>query len=161
MGATEVSCLYRRTGDEMPGNSRDEGQAIEEGTVFQWLASPVAILSHASGHVRRVKCIRMRLGPPDRSGRPRPEPIPGSEFEISADTVVLAMGYTPGPELGQVAPGLKTRASGLVVVDPSTGRTSREGVWAGGDNVKGPSLVATAVAQGRTAASDIHRMLGD
>ena len=160
LGAPEVSCLYRRTREEMPGNPRDEALALDEGTDFQWLLSPEELLSDADGHVRGVKCLRMRLGAPDDSGRPRPEPIPGSEFELPADTVVLALGYGSDPFLTRAMPGLEAQARGLVVVDPPTGRTSREMVWAGGDNVTGPSLVATAVAQGRLAAADIHQKLG-
>jgi len=103
--------------------------------------------------------VRMRLGEPDRSGRPRPVPIEGSEFIMEVDTVVLAIGYWPDPVIGETTPGLETRKWGLIVADPETGATSREGVFAGGDNVTGPDLVVTAMAAGRKAARSIDAYL--
>ncbi|MGW8265548.1 MAG: NAD(P)-dependent oxidoreductase [Longimicrobiales bacterium] len=159
LGAEEVVCYYRRTEAEMPGNDVDRRLAREEGVVFKWLAAPVRILSDGGGHVRGLRLARTTLGLPDESGRRRPEVVPDTEFDVAADTVVLALGFTPDPTLPSRTSGLKTRAGGLLVVDPITGRTTRERVWAGGDNVRGPSLVAHAVAQGRAAARDIHRYL--
>jgi glutamate synthase (NADPH/NADH) small chain len=159
LGAREVWCLYRRSRSEMRGNPRDAELALEEGATFHWLASPLEILADEGGRVRGVRCVRNRRGRSMDPGRAPPDPIPGSEFEFPADTVVLALGYTPDPALTLETPGLESRLSGLVVVDPSTGRTAKERVWAGGDNVTGPSRVAAAVAQGRKAATDIHQRL--
>jgi glutamate synthase (NADPH/NADH) small chain len=159
LGSTAVTCYYRRTEDEMPGNSEDRRLAREEGTAFEWLASPVRLLDDGEGHVRGVRMVRTRLGEPDSSGRPCPIPIPGSHFEVHAETVVLALGFLPDPSLVRGTPGLEGGDRGLLVVDPLTGRTTRDKVWAGGDNVRGPSRGAYAVAQARVAARDIHRRL--
>jgi glutamate synthase (NADPH/NADH) small chain len=159
MGASEVTCVYRRTEEEMPGNARDREYAKEEGTRFEWLVAPVRFVGDERGRVRAMECVRMSLGEPDESGRRRPLPIEGSEFEIPVDTVLLALGYWPDPALGESTPGLDTHDWGLFTVDEETGRTSREGVWAGGDNVLGPAVVVTAVAHGWRAAADIHRHL--
>jgi glutamate synthase (NADPH/NADH) small chain len=143
----------------MPGNPRDEALAREEGTTFQWLVDPVEILSDDEGRVRGLKCLHMRLGEADESGRPSPEPIQGSEFEIPADTVVFAVGSIPDSALAREVPELEVGEGGVLLVDPSTGRTPREMVWAGGECVTGPSPVALAVSQARRAASDIHQRL--
>jgi len=159
LGASAVTCVYRRSREEMPGNPRDQALAEEEGATFQWLASPVEILSDEEGRVRGLKCLRIQLGGPDESGRPSPEAIPGSEFEIPADTVVFAVGSLPDPALARDIRGLEVGTGGVLAVDPSTGRAARELVWAGGENVTGPSPVAQAVSQARTAAEDIHQKL--
>jgi glutamate synthase (NADPH/NADH) small chain len=160
LGAEEVVCYYRRTEAEMPGNPTDRRLAREEGVGFEWLVSPVRILQDEAGHVRGIRLVRTRLGGVDESGRRRPEVLPGSEFDVNADTVILALGFSPDPDLPLRTPGLEARNGGLLIIDPATGRTTRKGVWAGGDNVRGPSLVAHAVAQARVAARDIHRSLG-
>jgi len=159
LGAEEVVCYYRRTEDELPGNPMDRKLAREEGMSFRWLVAPGRLLGDARGHVRAMRLVRTTLGPRDSSGRRRPEPVPCSEFEVCADTVVLALGFTPDPTLPLSTPGLKARDEGLLMVDPATGRSTRNRVWAGGDNVRGPSLVAHAVAQARAAALDIHEAL--
>jgi glutamate synthase (NADPH/NADH) small chain len=159
LGASAVNCAYRRSREEMPGNPRDEALALEEGATFQWLVSPVEVLSDDESKVRGLRCLRMQLGRADESGRPIPKAIPGSEFELPADTVVFAVGSIPDPDLARDLPGLEVGQGGVLVVDPSTGRTAREMVWAGGENVTGPSPVARAVAQARTAAEDIHQRL--
>jgi glutamate synthase (NADPH/NADH) small chain len=159
LGADAVTCYYRRTEEEMPGNPEDRRLAREEGAVFEWLLAPVRLLDDGRGHVRGMRLVRMRLGERDSSGRPWPLPIPGSHLDVCADTVVLALGFEPDVELPRRIPGLETQDGGLLLADPETGRTTREMVWAGGDNVRGPSLVAYAVAQARRAARDIHRHL--
>jgi glutamate synthase (NADPH/NADH) small chain len=159
LGAETVTCHYRRTEEEMPGNPEDRRLAREEGTTFEWMVAPVRLLDNGQGHVRGVRMLRTRLGGPDPSGRPAPLPIPGSDFDISADTVVLALGFRADPSLARTTSGLDAGEGGLLIADPATGRTSRELVWAGGDNVRGPSRVAHAVAQGRRAATDIHAHL--
>lgn len=159
LGGRDVKCVYRRTEEEMPSHVRDRWLAREEGVLFEWLTAPKRILANDDGHVRAVEFLRTRLGHPDSSGRPAPEPIPGSEFELPADTVILALGMKPDPGLVGKTPSLETLDEGWVVADARNGRTTREMVWAGGGNVLGPSPVASAVAQARRAAADIHERL--
>ncbi len=159
LGAREVTCVYRRTEAEMPGNPRDRALAVEEGARFLWLSLPQRIVEREGGGLQAVECCRARLGSTDESGRRGPEPVPDSTFHIQADTVVLALGYLPDPSLARSGTGLETDREGLVVADPRTGRTSRKMVWAAGDTVSGPSLVPTAVAQARAVAADIHQKL--
>ncbi len=154
-----VVCVYRRTEAQMPGRAEERVNAREEGVRFEYLMAPVRFIGDEHGHVKGMEVVRMRLGAPDRSGRPRPEPIEGSEFVMDVDTVVLAIGYWPDPIIGETTPGLETRKWGLIVADPETGATSREGVFAGGDNVTGPDLVVTAMAAGRRAARSIDAYL--
>ncbi|RME45750.1 MAG: NADPH-dependent glutamate synthase [Chloroflexi bacterium] len=159
LGAKEVVCVYRRTEAEMPGNERDRTFAKEEGVQFRWLTQPIRFIGDESGHVVAMECIKMELGEPDESGRRRPVPIEGSNFTMPVDTVVLALGYWPDPLIGETTPGLETHDWGLITIDEDTGSTTREGVFAGGDDVLGPDLVVTAVAQGRTAAQAMHEYL--
>ncbi len=159
LGAKEVVCVYRRTEAEMPGNERDRTFAKEEGVQFRWLTQPIRFIGDENGHVVAMECIKMELGEPDESGRRRPVPIEGSNFTMPVDTVVLALGYWPDPLLGETTPGLETHDWGLITIDEDTGSTTREGVFAGGDDVLGPDLVVTAVAQGRTAAQAMHEYL--
>ena len=161
LGAKDVTCVYRRTEEEMPGNPRDRGYAREEGTEFEWLVAPVRFIGDEGGRVRAMECVRMELGEPDESGRRRPVPVDGSDFEMPVDTVILALGYWPDPTLGEQTENLETHRWGLLVVDEETGRTSRDRVWAGGDNVLGPAVVATAVAHGWRAAADMHDRLSN
>jgi glutamate synthase (NADPH/NADH) small chain len=159
LGAAEVICAYRRTEAEMPGNVRDRTFATEEGVEFRWLTQPVRIVADEDGRVRAMECIRMELGEPDQSGRRRPIPVEGSEFFMDVDTVISALGYWPDPLLGETTPDLRTHDWGLIEIDDATGSTSREGVFAGGDDVLGPKLVVTAVAQARVAAQAMHEYL--
>lgn len=156
LGASSVTCLCRTGGDEVGGNPRDEALAREEGVVFQRLVEPVEILSDETGHASGVRIRRLRPGPLDESGSAALEAVPGSEFEISADTVVFALESGPDPDIIREISGLE---QGELLVDETTGRTGREMVWAGGECVTGTSTVAEAVAQGRAAAADIHRKL--
>jgi len=158
IGAQAVTCLYRRTEAEMPGNARERKNAIAEGARFEYLVAPVKFLGDGNGHVRTVVCLRMELGEPDSSGRRRPVPVPGSEFEFEADTVVLALGYEGDPLIPESTPGLTTKWN-LIQADPATGQTSRAGVFAGGDVVTGPDLVSTAAASGLRAAAAIDQYL--
>jgi len=159
MGAPQVNCVYRRTEAEMPGRREEKRNAREEGIQFTYLTAPVGFTQHDDGRVRSVICQRMKLGEPDASGRPRPVPIPGSEFEIEADTVVLALGYRADKLLETATPGLDADKKGLLVIDPETGRTSRPGIFAGGDNVRGPDLVVDAVADAKRAAAAMDEYL--
>jgi glutamate synthase (NADPH/NADH) small chain len=156
LGAGEVTCVYRRTEAEMPGNEKDRALSREEGVDFKWLTQPVQLVGGDDGRVAAMKCLQMELGEPDDSGRRRPVPVEGSEFTLAVDTVILALGYYPDPLIGDTTPGLETHDWGLITIDEETGVTSREDVFAGGDAVVGPDLVVTAVAQGRAAAEAMH-----
>lgn len=159
MGAGEVTCLYRRTENEMPGGVKDRHMAMEEGASYQFLTQPVKFIAGEDGRLAAVECLRMELGEPDSSGRRRPMPVEGSNFIVQADTAILSLGYWPDPLLGETTPGLETHNYGLIVSDPITGATTRPGIYAGGDAVTGPKLVVTAVAAGRAAAEAIDRYL--
>jgi glutamate synthase (NADPH/NADH) small chain len=159
LGADEVVCLYRRTEKEMPGGRHDRELAKEEGAEYQFLTQPVRFIPGENGRLAQIECIRMVLGEPDKKGRRRPVPVEGSNFIVQADTAVLALGYWPDPVIGETTPGLKTENYGLIVIDQETGATSRPGVFAGGDDVTGPSLVVTAMVAGRKAAAGIDSYL--
>jgi glutamate synthase (NADPH/NADH) small chain len=159
LGAEQVICVYRRTEAEMPGNERDRQFAKEEGVEFHWLTQPVRFMGNDAGQIAAMECIRMELGEPDDSGRRRPVPIDGSEFTMEVDTVISALGYWPDPLLGESTPGLETHDWGLITIDDESGATSRENVFAGGDDVLGPNLVVTAVAQAKVAAAAMHDYL--
>jgi len=155
LGASQVTILYRRTQAEMPASPEEINEAIHEGIKILFLAAPNKIASRNAKI--ELECIRMKLGEPDASGRRRPVPLPGSEFAIEFDTVIAAIGQSP-----QVPPGfgLKLARDNTIQVDPQTLATSRQGVFAGGDAVSGPSSVIEAIAQGRKAASSIDKYLG-
>ncbi len=158
-GAKEVSCVYRRTEAEMLGREEERRHAKEEGVRFIYQAAPIRVVA-ADGHrVHSVRFQKVELGPPDESGRPRPVPIIGSEFEIRADTVVIAIGYKVERLLFQTTPGLDATDWGTVVADPNTGAASRPGVFAAGDNVRGADLVVTALADAKRAAASIDECL--
>jgi glutamate synthase (NADPH/NADH) small chain len=158
-GAAEVICLYRRDFANMPGSRKEYHSAIEEGAKFSFLTNPTAVLGNAQDQVTHVRAIRMQLGEPDASGRRKPDPVPNSAFEQPADVVLIAYGFDPVPfptnsDLHQV----KVNAWGGVVVDDNQ-MTSVPGVFAGGDLVRGPSLVVHAVRDGRKAAKAMHAYL--
>ncbi len=140
----------------MPGNPRDRRLAEQEGARFRWLAQPVGFRPGEDGRLAFMDCVEMRLDEPDLSGRRRPLPVDDSQFAVEVDTVILALGYLGDPATIGRIPGLEADAGHLVVIDPQTGATSREGLYAGGDSVLGPALVVTAVAQGRRAAEAMH-----
>jgi glutamate synthase (NADPH/NADH) small chain len=159
LGAEEVTCLYRRTLREMPGGAHDRELAREEGAIYQFLIQPIRFIAGENGRLAQVECMKMELGEPDDSGRRRPVPIEGSNFIVDADTAILALGYWPDETIGKTTPDLETHKWGLIVVDPATGKTSREGVYAGGDGVSGPDLVVTAMKAGRNSAQAINEYL--
>jgi len=161
VGASEVTCLYRRTQPEMPGNVHDRLHAEEEGAAFRFLTQPIRFIAGHDGRVAAVECLSCRLGARDASGRRRPVPIEGSNFLVPADTVVLALGYWPDPTLGETTPDLETRDWGLIVADPANGATSRTSIYAGGDAVTGPDLVVTAMRAGHRAADSINAYLAE
>ena len=157
LGAEHVACVYRRTEAEMPGRGEERRNAREEGVRFEMLTLPVRFIGE-NGHVTGVECQKMELGEPDESGRRRPIPVKGSNFVIPADTVAIAIGYGADPLVPKTTSGLKSDRKALIQID-SLGRTSRPGVFAGGDNVNGADLVVTALADGRRAAAAIHQYL--
>jgi len=159
LGAEEVTCWYRRTEEEMPGNERDRALAGQEGAAFEWLAQPVRITAGPDGRVGAMECTRMRLGEPDATGRRRPVEIPGSGFVAEVDTVILALGYLADTDTVATVPDLEVDERSLIAIDAESGMTSREGLFAGGDAVLGPALVVTAVEQGRRAAESMHRFM--
>ena len=158
LGAETVTCVYRRTEAEMLGRGEERVNAREEGVQFDMLTSPLRVIGDDQGRVTGVECQRMELGEPDDSGRRRPVPVPGSEFVIEADTVAIAIGYGADPVVPETTEGLKARRNALIEIDEE-GRTSRRGVFAGGDNVNGADLVVTALADGRRAATAIAEYL--
>ena len=161
LGAPEVHIVYRRSRDEVPARAEEVHHAEEEGIIFDFLTNPVEIHGDENGWVRGIRCIRMELGEPDASGRRRPIPIPGSEFEMAVDTVVMALGTQPNPLVFTEAKELERTRWGTVVADERTGRTKMQRVWAGGDIVTGAATVISAMGAGRVAANDIHAYLND
>ncbi|MCE5243672.1 MAG: NADPH-dependent glutamate synthase [Syntrophobacteraceae bacterium] len=155
----EVHIVYRRSPEEVPARLEEVHHAKEEGIIFDFLTNPVAILGDEKGMVHAMRCIRMALGEPDESGRRRPVPIEGSEFEMEVDQVVMALGTSPNPLVFFNADGLKRNKWGTVVADQETGRTTMKGVWAGGDVVTGAATVISAMGAGKRAAADIDRYL--
>jgi glutamate synthase (NADPH/NADH) small chain len=158
LGAEEVHIIYRRTEAEMPARVEEVTHAKEEGIQFHLLENAKRILGHEDGRVRAIECLRYKLGEPDKSGRPRPVEIPGSEFTIDLDTVIVAIGNDSNPLISQTTPQIQTTKWGNIVVDDD-GKTSMDGVFAGGDIVLGAATVILAMGQGRRAALSINRML--
>ena len=155
MGAKEVYIVYRRGEAEMPARLEEIHHAKEEGVEFRFLTAPVEVLGDDKGFVTGLKCIRMELGEPDASGRRRPVEIPGSEFVLPVQLVIPAIGNTPNPLIRTTTPGLEANRKGCLVVEEDTLRTSREGVYAGGDVVTGAATVILAMGAGKQAAASI------
>ena len=158
-GAKSVTCLYRRDKENMPGSMREVANAEEEGVVFEWLAAPRALLGDAEA-VTGVRAVRMRLGPPDSSGRRAPEPMDDSEFDLPAQLVIKALGFDPEDlpnTLG--ADDLAVSRWGTVKIDRRTQAANLDGVFAAGDIARGASLVVWAIRDGRDAAASIHSYL--
>ena len=154
----ETTIVYRRTEVELPARKEEVHHAKEEGIDFQMLTNPVEILGDERGWVRAIKCVRMELGEPDESGRRSPVVIPGSEFEIPADTVIMALGTAPNPLIAKTTAGLETTRRGGLVADEA-GATTRPGIFAGGDAVTGAATVILAMGAGRKAAAAIDEYL--
>ena len=156
LGARDVTIVYRRTIDEMPAYPHEVEEAEEEGVRFQWLAAPIRFLG--CGRLVAVECRTMKLGEPDASGRRRPEPVPGSEFVVPAETAVKAIGQRGRDELAELVEGLRL-SRGRVEVDPLTGRTANPKFFAGGDAVNGGSSAVEAVREAKRAARAIDEAL--
>ena len=158
LGAEKVHCIYRRTKAESPARAEELHHAEEEGIEFHWLTNPVEILDDGAGNVRAMRCIRMELGEPDESGRRRPLPVTGSEFEFPIDIVVYAIGTNANPIIGQTSK-LKLNKRGYIETDKDLA-TSLAGVFAGGDIVTGAATVIEAMGAGRKAARSMKKYLG-
>lgn len=158
-GVEEVHSIYRRSRAEMPARKEEVEHAVEEGIIFHPLTNPVRILGTEDGWVRGIECLKYELGEPDESGRRSPIPIPGSEFVIEVDTVVMAVGQSPNPTVIRTTQGLESNRKGALIIKPETGQTSREGVFAGGDAVSGGATVILAMGEGKVAARGIHEYL--
>lgn len=151
LGAEEVYIVYRRSETELPARLEEVHHAKEEGIIFKLLNNPKQIVGE-DGWVKGMECIKMELGEPDASGRRRPVPIEGSEFVIELDTVVIAIGQSPNPLIKSTTKGLDTQSWGGIITEEETGKTSKEGVYAGGDAVTGAATVILAMGAGKDAA---------
>lgn len=159
LGAEKVYVVYRRSMDEMPARNEEIEHAVEEDIIFNVLCNPIEILSDKSGNVNGMKCIKMELGEPDESGRRSPVPIDGSEFVLDIDTVIMSIGTSPNPLIRNTTEGLETNRRGCIVTSGEGGKTSREGVYAGGDAVTGAATVILAMGAGKDAAKAIDEYI--
>ncbi len=155
----EVHIVYRRSEAELPARAEEVHHAKEEGIIFDLLTNPVEILTDEKGWVNGMKCIRMELGEADASGRRRPVEIKGSEFVIDVDTVIMSLGTSPNPLISNTTKGLEINKRRCIIAEESTGKTSKEGVYAGGDAVTGAATVILAMEAGRAGARGIHEYL--
>jgi glutamate synthase (NADPH/NADH) small chain len=158
LGAENVKIVYRRSRNELPARMEEIENAIEEGVEMLYLTAPTEVLGDGD-RVTGLKSIKMELGEPDSSGRRRPVPMPGSEFVLPLDTLIVAIGQSPNPLISSLTPGLKIEKWGGIITNPSTGETSRKGVYAGGDAVTGAATVILAMGMGKTAARAIKEFL--
>ena len=154
----EVHIVYRRSMEELPARKEEVEHAQEEGIIFDLLNNPVKVIGDDQGWVSHVECIKMELGEPDASGRRRPIPVEGSEFQIEADCMIMAIGTSPNPLIRSTTPGLEVNRRGCLVVDENE-LTTKDGVYAGGDAVTGAATVISAMGAGKKAASSIDEYL--
>ena len=158
IGAEKVYIMYRRSEEELPARREEVHHAKEEGVEFMMLTNPVEILGNEDDFVKAVKCEKMELGEPDASGRRRPVEVPGSEFVLDVDCVIMAIGTSPNPLIKSTTKGLETQKWGGIIVDEN-GKTTREGVFAGGDAVTGAATVILAMGEGKIAAKAIDEYI--
>ncbi len=159
LGAEKVTIVYRRGESEMPARLEEIHHAKEEGVEFRFLTAPVRVLGDEEGRVTALECVNMELGEPDASGRRRPVEVPESNHALEADMVIAAIGNTPNPLIRATTAGLEANRRGCLVVDEETMRTTREGVYAGGDIVTGAATVILAMGAGKHAARSIHEYI--
>ena len=159
LGAENVYIVYRRGMAELPARKEEVEHAEEEGIIFKTLCNPVEILPDENGFVKAITCIEMELGEPDASGRRRPIEKKGSEFTMDVDTVIMSLGTSPNPLIRSTTPGLETNKHGCIVTEGDEGKTSREGVYAGGDAVTGAATVIKAMGAGKAAAKAIDEYI--
>jgi len=159
LGADQVRIVYRRSREEMPARAAEIHHAEEEGIEFYLLTNPIRFIGDENGRVTQMACLQMELGEPDESGRRRPVPVEGSEFILECDLAVVAVGAGANPVLTQSDPELELTSRGYIKADPKTGKTTKKGVWAGGDIVTGQATVILAMGAGRMAADSIDDYL--
>ncbi len=159
LGAKNVRIVYRRSREEMPARAAEVHHAEEEGIEFHLLTNPVRLLGDEKGFLTGMECLKMELGEPDDSGRRRPVPIEGSEFQLECDLAVVAVGSGSNPLLTRATPDMELNQWGYIITDPKTNKTTKKGVWAGGDIVTGAATVILAMGAGRIAADSIHDYL--
>ena len=160
LGADEVHIVYRRQPCRTPGKTSKRSKTRrKKGSSSTFLTLPVRLIGNEHGWLTELECLKMELGEPDDSGRRRPVAVDGSEFRMKIDAAVCSIGNSPNPLIPMTTPGLEVGRKGNIEADAETGRTSREGIWAGGDVVTGAATVISAMGAGRTAAKDIHEYL--
>ena len=159
LGADSVKVVYRRSRDEMPARAEELHHAEQEGIEFVLLTNPTQFFGNEEGRLTGMECLKMELGEPDASGRRRPLPIEGSEFKFDCDLVVVSVGSNANPLLTNSTPDIALNRWGNIVADPENGKTSKKGVWAGGDIVTGAATVILAMGAGRAAATSMHDYL--
>ncbi len=155
----EVTIIYRRSREELPARVEEVHHGEEEGLKFQLLTNPVRFIGDAEGRLKAVECLKMELGEPDESGRRRPVPLKGSEFCLECDVAIISIGNGANPLIPQTTPDMKLNKWGNITIDADTGRTSKKGVFAGGDIVRGGATVILAMGDGRRAADSMHEYL--
>ena len=155
----DVHIVYRRSEAELPARVEEVHHAKEEGIIFDLLTNPVEILVDEKGWVKGMKCVKMELGEPDASGRRRPVVIPGSEFELELDTVIMSLGTSPNPLISSTTEGLEINKWKCIIASEENGKTTKEGVYAGGDAVTGAATVILAMGAGKAAAKGIDEFL--
>jgi glutamate synthase (NADPH/NADH) small chain len=160
LGAEDVYIVYRRSEAEMPARAEEVHHAKEEGIIFQFLVNPTKVNGDDKGNVTGMTLQKMELGEPDASGRRRPVPVAGSEYDIDVDAVIVAVGTSPNPLMREATPGLATQKWGGIIVDEDTAATSIPGVYAGGDAVSGAATVILAMGAGKTAAKSMLEYMG-
>jgi glutamate synthase (NADPH/NADH) small chain len=159
LGAEEVHIVYRRTEKELPARVEEVHHAMEEGVIFDLLASPTKIIGDENGRVSGIECLKYELGEPDDSGRRRPVPIEGSEYMVECDACITSIGNASNPLIKQTTPDLNVNKWGNIIVEEATGKTSIDKVYAGGDIVLGAATVILAMGEGRRAAKAINEQL--
>jgi len=159
LGADNVRIVYRRSRDEMPARAAEIHHAEEEGIEFYLLTAPVQFVGDENGRLKQLEALKMELGEPDESDRRRPIPVKGSEFMMDCDLAVVSVGAGPNPLLTQSDAAITLNKWGYISADPETGKTTKKGVWAGGDIVTGSATVILAMGAGRKAADSIHNYL--
>ena len=157
----DVHIVYRRSEEELPARVEEVHHAKEEGVIFDLLTNPTEILVDDNGYVKGMKCVKMALGEPDASGRRRPVVVEGSEFEMELDTVIMSLGTSPNPLISSTTEGLEVNKWKCIVADETNGKTTKEGVYAGGDAVTGAATVILAMGAGKAGAKGIHEYLSN
>ena len=157
----ETHIVYRRSEEELPARAEEVHHAKEEGIIFDLLTNPTEILTDDKGNVTGMKCIKMELGEPDASGRRKPVEIPGSEFVMELDAVIMSLGTSPNPLISSTTKGLDINKRKCIIAEEETGKTSKEGVYAGGDAVTGAATVILAMGAGKAGAKGIDEFLSN